>query len=258
MKKQVSIEFEREGFSCTVEGNIAILKGTYDAFQSLKNTETDRNILDWFDLVAKDERINGVLIINSPGCYSDNAYKNFLSEISGSSIEEIENSGVSKFVNTQIRSIEINMLMNFIRKMVNFPKIIISAIRGEVVTPFIGLSLAVDMRIMEAGSAFNFSHIKYAIHPSAGLPFFLPLYLGQGKAMELLLTGGIISDQEARDLSLVNKILPAENFEKSVIEEVKKICSLNQQLIKTTKSLSNNFKTELDRFFEKESNYMLR
>lgn len=258
MKRKLSIEFEREGFSCYVDGNIAVLKMTCDAFQSLKNTENDRDILDWFDLAANDERINGIVTINSPGCFSDGAYKSFLSEVSGKSVEEIETNGISKFVNTQIRSIEINMLMNFIRKIVNFPKITISALRGEVVTPFIGLSLAVDMRIMEEGSSLNFSHLKYAIHPSAGLPFFLPLYMGQGKAMEILLTGGIIYTKESQELGLVNRILPEDNFEELCIRESKKICSLNQQLIKTTKNLSNNFKTELDRFFEKESNFMLR
>jgi enoyl-CoA hydratase len=178
--------------------------------------------------------------------------------VSGKSIEDIEHHGVTKFENTQIRSIEINMLMNFIRKIVTFPKITISCLRGEVVTPFIGLSLAGDYRVMEEGSSYNFSHLKYAIHPSAALPFFLPLFVGQGKAMEILLTGGIFDTNKALALTLINKVIPSENFESLCIEEAKKICGINLQLIKTTKNLSNNFKTELDRFFEKESNFMLR
>ena len=258
MKKQRSIEFERNGITCYVEEKLAILKMNCDGFDSLKNTENDREILDWFDLVAQDDRINGVLTINAPGCFSDSAYKRFLSEVSGKSIDDIELHGVTKFENTQIRSIEINMLMNFIRKIVAFPKITITGLRGEVVTPFIGLSLAGDIRIMEEGSSFNFSHLKYAIHPSAGLPFFLPLFVGQGKAMEILLTGGVINSGRALDMTLANKILPAENFEKECIEHAKKMCGLNLQLIKTTKNLSNNFRIELDRFFEKESNFMLR
>jgi hypothetical protein len=142
MKKKASIEFETKGISCWVDDNIAVLKLSCSAFETIVNVEKDDSIMDWMDLVEASKDITGIMAVNDKDCFGDVAYANFLSEISGQKLSPDSPEPITKFENSQIRSIEINMLMNFIKKIMNFKKVFISALNGQVATPFFGLSLA--------------------------------------------------------------------------------------------------------------------
>jgi 2-(1,2-epoxy-1,2-dihydrophenyl)acetyl-CoA isomerase len=176
--------------------------------------------------------------------------------VAGQKIDLNKPSKINDFQKKQIRAIEINMLMAYIRKILNFKKLIIIAMQGEVVTPFFGLSLACDLRIIAENTYFSLSHINYGIHPSAGLPFFLPKFISPTRANEYLLLGGKISAREAKELSLVNKVISDENFLQDAIKESQKLCSVNNNFIKVTKTLINNVEDELTKYFEKESHYL--
>ncbi|MBU1097950.1 MAG: enoyl-CoA hydratase/isomerase family protein [Bacteroidetes bacterium] len=257
MKKKASIEFETKGISCWVDDNIAVLKLSCSAFETIVNVEKDDSIMDWMDLVEASKNITGIMAVNDKDCFGDVAYANFLSEISGQKLSPDSPEPITKFENSQIRSIEINMLMNFIKKIMNFKKVFISALNGQVATPFFGLSLASDLRLANENVVFSLSHLKYAIHPSGALPFFLPRFIGISRATEMLLRGGTISVREAEELGLVNKILSKENFMEEAIAESKKLCRLSPQYIKITKTLLHNYNKELNNYFDIESNYLL-
>lgn len=257
MKKSVqSIEFEREGLSCSVKENIAVMNLTCGAFESLANAEKDMEILDWFDLVEASESVKGVLIINKKDCLGEQAYNDFLSELAGKKLDINNPEAIRKFEKSQARAIEINMLMNFIRRIVTFNKIFIIGLRGNIVTPFLGMSLAMDFRIIDQDTTFSFSHVKYSLHPSGALPFFLPKYIGQGRAVEYMLEGGRINADEALNLGIANKIIAVDSFEEICIKEAVRLCSLNPQYVKITKSLVYNYINELNKFFDLESNYI--
>ncbi|MBN1301217.1 MAG: enoyl-CoA hydratase/isomerase family protein [Melioribacteraceae bacterium] len=257
MKEERNIEFERPGVVCNIHGDLAVLTLKSNAFETLTNVEEDRAILDWFDLVEDSPRIKGVLALNENGSFGSNMYNQFLSEASGKEIDINRPEAITKFQKSQIRLIEINMLMNYIRKIVRFKKVLITGLIGEVVTPFFGLSLASDIRYAAEGTKFLLSHVKYSIHPSGALPFFLPRYIGHGRAMEYLLKGGEITAEEAYNFRLINHIFPAENYHEKCIESAKEVIQLGTQYVKITKTLANNFLHELDKYFELESNYLL-
>jgi len=255
MKKINSIEFENEGLSCTVIDDIAVLKMSRNIFDYLLNIEHDTEMLEWFDLVEQS-KARGILAISESECYGEKNYAKFLSEASGKDITPEHPAEITKFAKSDIRAIEINMLMNYIRKIVNFNKIFISGIQGEIVTPFIGLSLASDFRFVDESTVLLLTHSKYSLHPSGALPFFLPKYIGHGKAMEYLIKGGKITAEEALQLNIVNAVLPSQNFYEKCLDEAKQICKLSLQYVRATKHLSYNFKNELNKYFDLESNYM--
>lgn len=256
MKKQISIEFKREGLECSVDDNIAILNLTSDAFETLTNVDKDQDIFDWFNTVEENPAIGAILVLNEPNSLGNQAYNKFLSEISGKQIDTNNPEAITKFQKAQIRAIEINMLMNYIKRIVDFKKVFVAGLRGDIVTPFFGLSLAADLRFVDESTVFSLSHMKYSIHPSGALPFFLPRYVGHGKAVEYLLSGGDISANDAKQLGLVNKIIPAENFVCVCINETRKLLKLSKQYVKVTKTLLNFYKSDLTKYFEIESNYL--
>ena len=146
-----------------------------------------------------------LLLINERCCFSEKEYSEFINSISGKGI----GSGKEK-----IRLRQINILNRFIMEMMNFKKLVISCLSGNIVTPFFGASLSADFRFASEDMVFSLSHLKLKVHPSGALPYFLPKYVGFSKANELLFSDREISAKEALKLGLVNKILITDNFEK--------------------------------------------
>jgi enoyl-CoA hydratase/carnithine racemase len=54
--------------------------------------------------------------------------------------------------------------------------------------------------------------VKLGLIASAGGTTRLPKRIGKQKAMELMLTGRLISAQEAWQIGLVNRVVPAESL----------------------------------------------
>jgi cyclohexa-1,5-dienecarbonyl-CoA hydratase len=77
-----------------------------------------------------------------------------------------------------------------------------------------------DIVIASEKSKFGQPEIKVGVFPPIAAAIF-PKFILSKKALELLITGDIIRANEAKDLGLVNHILPVENFE----EEAKKLVS---------------------------------
>jgi len=69
-----------------------------------------------------------------------------------------------------------------------------------------------DIVIASEKSKFGQPEIKVGVLPPVAAAIF-PKLIWSKKAFELILTGDIISANEAKDLGLVNQILPVENFE---------------------------------------------
>lgn len=253
-----NIEFYNENFEAKIVENLIVIKLKSNVFEAFTNLSKNQEVIPYFELLSEKENINGILIINDEEALGENAYYRFLSSIAdiGGNFKNPEI--ISKFKRMEIRAIEINMLENFIKKLLKFDKLVVAALQGEIVTPFFGLSLAFDLRFGREDMTFNLSHTSYGIHPSGALPFFLPRYIGQGNATEYLLRGGVIDASLAYKLGLLNFVVNKNDFEKIAIEETIKICSINFPLIKSTKDLLHDFNEGIDKYFLKERNYLYK
>lgn len=258
MKKPVNIEFEYENIKSYIVNDIAVLKIKCNAFSTISNLEEANRVLPWFDEVERHESIKGVLAFSEKSCLGEIPYEEFLSEIAGRNILGEENKKISKFEKKEIRAIEINTIINLIRKIISFKKIFITAINGEVVTPFFGLCLAADFRFGSSDMRVLLSHVDCGLHPSGALPFLLPKYLNQQLSTDYLIRGGKISAEQALKLNLVNKIFPAENFEMVCIENAVEYCNHDLSFIKLSKMLINRTLSEFEDYVKLEANYTFK
>lgn len=99
-----------------------------------------------------------------------------------------------------------------------FPKPVIAMINGYCLGGGCELALACDLRIASQSASFGQPEINLGIIPGGGGTQRLTRLIGEGKAMELILTGEIIDAQTALSLGLVNHVVPADQLEAKTLE----------------------------------------
>ena len=88
------------------------------------------------------------------------------------------------------------------------PKPVIAAINGIAIGGGLELALACDIRIAAEHAKLGLREVTHGIIPGAGGTQRLPRFIPFGIALEILMTGDLISAHEAYRIGLVNKIVP--------------------------------------------------
>jgi enoyl-CoA hydratase len=90
----------------------------------------------------------------------------------------------------------------------NCPKPVIAAINGFALGGGCELAMGCHIRIASENAKFGQPEVNLGTIPGFGGTQRITQILGRGKALELLLTGDLISAAEAKTLGLVNHIVP--------------------------------------------------
>ncbi len=233
------------------EGKIAVINFREKIFEFIISLDESDTLIDFISKTQYDGNIKALLFVNEPGSVDDKQYDEFLKSILSDEylMEEDE---MPDFCEKNIRFKEINILNKIVREIVNYNKLCFVGIKGTVVTPFLGASLAADMRYATENTVFVMAHNKYGLHPSGGLPFFLSQLLGHQKAMEIQLAEKITAS-EAFKLGIVNKLFPEKDFINSCIKEINKFIGIKSCTIRNTKRLTNFNRTLINDYFDFEA-----
>ena len=92
-----------------------------------------------------------------------------------------------------------------------FPKLskpLIGAINGVAVTGGFELALNCDFLIASENAKFGDTHARVGVMPGWGLSVLLPQAIGIRRAREMSFTGNFIDAHEAKELGLVNHVVP--------------------------------------------------
>ena len=88
------------------------------------------------------------------------------------------------------------------------PKPVIAAINGYALGGGCELAMACHIRIASEDAKFGQPEVNLGIIPGYGATQRLTQLVGRGKALELIMTGDMISAQEAKSIGLVNHVVP--------------------------------------------------
>ena len=82
-----------------------------------------------------------------------------------------------------------------------------------------------DIVLASEKAKFGQPEIKVGVFPPIAAVTF-PRFVGQKKALELLLTGDTVSAQEARDMGLINAVFPVDEFDEGTAKFIEKLSGL--------------------------------
>ena len=110
-------------------------------------------------------------------------------------------------------------------KIENSKKPIIAAVNGFALGGGCELAMACHFRLCSDNAKFGQPEVVLGLIPGGGGTQRLPRLVGKGRALQLILSGEMISAQEAYRIGLVNEVVPAANVMTRAEAILKKIFS---------------------------------
>lgn len=138
----------------------------------------------------------------------------------------------------------------------NFPKPIIAAINGYALGGGLELAMACHLRIATEHSQMGLPEVSLGIIPGYGGTQRLPQLVGKAKAMQMILTGDMISASDALTWQLVNDVVPAETLLSRSAEILKRMFLRSRKALAAAIEAVNasfdkeaeGYQLEIDRF----------
>lgn len=118
-------------------------------------------------------------------------------------------------------------------------KPIISAVNGAAAGLGVTLALFADIVIASDKAKMGDTHVKVGLAAGDGGAVIWPLLVGVNKAKELLMTGEVISAEEALRIGLVNHVVPHDELDDYTMKMAQELASGNLNAIKATKKAVN-------------------
>ena len=151
--------------------------------------------------------------------------------VAGADIEELR----ARNTLTELgkRSAQRRVLANLLETM---SKPTIAAINGFALGTGLELAMACTIRIASDNARFGQPEINLGIMPGNGGSQRLPRLVGEGRAMEMILTGDLINAQEAYRIGLVNRVVPQTELMHQVKELAAKLAAKSPLAVKLAKN----------------------
>lgn len=156
-----------------------------------KNTWADLRTA--FEAARDDASVRGVILTGA----GDKAF------IAGADISELANLSAVEAEESSTFGQEVLNLVE------NLGKPVIAAINGFALGGGCETAMACTIRVASEHAKFGQPEVKLGLIPGGGGTQRMPRLVGKGRALQIILSGEIISAQEAYRIGLVNEVVPA-------------------------------------------------
>lgn len=192
--------------------NVATIQELHNAFESLDESSDVR-----------------VIIITGEG---EKAF------VAGADIAEFANFSIAEGAQMATQGHE--LLFDFIE---NLKTPVIAAVNGFALGGGLELAMACHFRIASDNAKMGLPEVSLGVIPGYGGTQRLPQLIGKGRAMEMIMTAGMISAEEAFRAGLVNHVVPQTellNFTKNIAAKIMRNSPF--AISRAIKSINANFK----------------
>lgn len=231
-----------ENITVEKKGQIGIVTVNRPKELNSMNSETRKELATAFEELELDKEVNISILTGSPG-------KAF---IAGADIKEFSKMEIKdrKVMKEDWRITEV---------IANSTKPVIAMINGFCLGGGLEIAMACDLRTASKNSKLGQPEINIGIIPGAGGTQRLTKLVGEGRSMELILTGNMISAEKAEKWGLVNLVTDEELLEEMTMEIAKQIAEKSPFAVERAKksvklasntSMKKGLKKEQELFVE--------
>ncbi len=174
------------------------------------------------DQVRERNDVAAVIVTGKGTAFCGGADLKVLREIAAQSVEQARQDSKN--------------LMNFFRRIYEFPKPVIAAVNGPAMGGGCGLASVCDIVLAAEDAVFGYPEVRVGFVPAL-VAVFLVRICGEKKARELLLTGRVFSAQEAQEIGLVNHVVARESLLEKAREIAREIAQNSPTAVRLTKEL---------------------
>ena len=184
-----------------LEGRVALLTLNRPDKMNALNAAVRVALVDALDGLRHDDDIR-VVVLTGAG---EKAF------IAGADIGEFKDAGAVE----QYRSMQEGNIYSALER---FPKPVIAMINGYCLGGGCELAMACDIRIASSRAKLGQPEINLGIIPGGGGTQRLPRLVGEGQAMRLVMTGELISAEEAARIGLVEKVFEPDELRERALD----------------------------------------
>lgn len=174
-------------------GGVATVTINRPAKLNALNKQTIEELHHAFATLADDAQVRAIIVSGS----GEKAF------VAGADIAEFADFSIEEGAQLAARGHE--LLFNFVQ---NLRKPVIAAINGFALGGGLELAMACHFRVASDNAKMGLPEVSLGVIPGYGGTQRLPQLVGKGRAMEMIMTAGMISAEEAKTYGLVNHVVP--------------------------------------------------
>ena len=138
-------------------------------------------------------------------------------------------------------------------------KPVLASVHGAVAGAGISLLAAADLALAAADAKFTLAYSRIAASPDGGSTYFLPRLIGMRRALEMALLSDTFDARTAREIGLVNWVVPGAELEAETEKIAGRLASGPTIAYGETKALVNqSYDNTLERQLEAEAQAFVR
>jgi 2-(1,2-epoxy-1,2-dihydrophenyl)acetyl-CoA isomerase len=111
-----------------------------------------------------------------------------------------------------------NVLEGALRSLAELPKPVVAGVRGAVAGAGLAVMLSADVIVASSATKLVMAYPGIGLTPDCGVSYLLPRAIGQQRALELALTGRVLTAEEARDWGMLTQVVEDDAVEARVDE----------------------------------------
>lgn len=188
-------EFDFEFISLDQHGSLAVLTINRPASLNTLNADTLGELSQALDLIAEQDDIGALIVTGETAKHGSKAFVSGIDLAELASLDNVHSARAFALAGQDLCT-QLNHL--------SIPTI--AAIDGLAMGCGLELALACDLRVASSTSRLGFPQVTQGMIPSFGGTQRLPRLIGEGRALDLLLTGRELTAEEALHWGLINAI----------------------------------------------------
>lgn len=188
-----------------IEGHVAVLSFNRPEVRNALSEEVYAGFEAALPAIANNPDIRVVMVTGEGSAFCSGG------DVKG--MNQAHKSGAGQSVSLEERVHGLRRRQNIVSMSLrSLPQPVIAALPGAAAGAGLSIALAADLRIAAERAIVMTAFANVGASGDFGSSWFLPRLVGEAKAKELLFTSPRLTAREAKELGIINVVLPDDNF----------------------------------------------